>query len=133
MVKCVQCENEHTGSEQVCEFCIEDAMRLVEGQLGGRPTVQQIARMFDMGGGGCAPVRDIDLFRRQYGRDRANPGFAARTASKGASVRVLADRVLEDSDRGSGQHRGVDRSASLPPAIDNSDNRMAACGDPNLP
>jgi hypothetical protein len=58
-MKCVQCERTHSGSEKVCEGCVEDAMRLMEGALGGRPTAAQVYRMFDMGGCGVSPLEQF--------------------------------------------------------------------------
>lgn len=60
---CEQCGCEHAGKEEVCEQCVEGAMRRMEGQLGGRPTKEQIYRIFDMGGCGMAWVIESDQKR----------------------------------------------------------------------
>lgn len=58
-MKCVQCSKDHNGTEKVCEGCVKDAMTLMEGCLGGRPTPEQVYRIFDMGGCGVSPLEQF--------------------------------------------------------------------------
>ena len=52
-MRCSQCMRPSPYS--VCDAYVEAAGIQIEGALGGRPTPQQIARIFDMGGAGIAP------------------------------------------------------------------------------
>lgn len=58
-MNCVQCSKDHNGTEKVCNGCVADAMTIMEGCLGGRPTPEQVYRLFDMGGCGVSPLEQF--------------------------------------------------------------------------